>query len=423
MNNISERKDNILVFFISTLLFLFGSKGWIESNLVNIRVWIYLFFFMFFIMSYQNIFSYLTYAYKEKFRQVDFLIFFSLLIFFLIQKSISFEALSFIGLFLLISSHAFEADRRPYTFNLIFKGILYSSLVSLLGVYLGFFESLFFDSTLFHLYQGENYPNPVLAFFKEAFGIVLSSNSGFQISINYSAYILISCIGVLNLLNIQQPIKRVLKYLLFIGLVLTFAKVAYLFISIVITLHLIKGEGNIFKILSISSLAIAYLFLTHITLINSEALITDYKYYRLLIGNYLGMDFYLSLFAWLKVQAIDYIYQNNIASISLAEFKVLQTVTDPYYCPIGIDPHSLFFYSALTGGYLFAVLVLIKVFVNMLSFASLDVKKDKYFLSLLIVFFIESFIWDPNNTPVFWIVVLFCPFYKAYLSAFKMDFK
>ncbi|SVB06291.1 uncharacterized protein METZ01_LOCUS159145, partial [marine metagenome] len=68
-------------------------------------------------MSYQNIFSYLTYAYKEKFRQVDFLIFFSLLIFFLIQKSISFEALSFIGLFLLISSHAFEADRRPYTFN------------------------------------------------------------------------------------------------------------------------------------------------------------------------------------------------------------------------------------------------------------------------------------------------------------------
>ena len=414
MNNISERKDNILVFFISTLLFLFGSKGWIESNLVNIRVWIYLFFFLFFIMSYQNIFSYLTYAYKEKFRQVDFLIFFSLLIFLLIQKSISFQALSFIGLFLLISSHAFEADRRPYTFNLIFKGILYSSLVSLLGVYLGFFESLFFDSTLFHLYQGENYPNPVLAFFKEAFGIVLSSNSGFQISINYSAYILISCIGVLNLLNIQQPIKRVLKYLLFIGLVLTFAKVAYLFISIVITLHLIKGEGNIFKILSISSLAIAYLFLTHITLINSEALITDYKYYRLLIGNYLGMDFYLSLFAWLKVQAIDYIYQNNIASISLAGFKGTSG---------GIDPHSLFFYSALTGGYLFAVLVLIKVFVNMLRFASLDVKKDKYFLSLLIVFFIESFIWDPNNTPVFWIVVLFCPFYKAYLSAFKMDFK
>jgi len=414
MNNISERKDNILVFFISTLLFLFGSKGWIESNLVNIRVWIYLFFFLFFIMSYQNIFSYLTYAYKEKFRQVDFLIFFSLLIFFLIQKSISFEALSFIGLFLLISSHAFEADRRPYTFNLIFKGILYSSLVSLLGVYLGFFESLFFDSTLFHLYQGENYPNPVLAFFKEAFGIVLSSNSGFQISINYSAYILISCIGVLNLLNIQQPIKRVLKYLLFIGLVLTFAKVAYLFISIVITLHLIKGEGNIFKILSISSLAIAYLFLTHITLINSEALITDYKYYRLLIGNYLGMDFYLSLFAWLKVQAIDYIYQNNIASISLAGFKGTSG---------GIDPHSLFFYSALTGGYLFAALVLIKVFVNMLRFASLDVKKDKYFLSLLIVFFIESFIWDPNNTAVFWIVVLFCPFYKAYLSAFKMDFK
>jgi hypothetical protein len=414
MNNISERKDNILVFFISTLFFLFGSKGWIESNLVNIRVWIYLIFFLFFIMSYQNIFSYLTYAYKEKFREVDFLIFFSLLAFFLIQKSISFEALSFIGLFLLISSHAFEADRRPYTFNLIFKGILYSSLVSLLGVYLGFFESLFFDSTLFHLYQGENYPNPVLAFFKEAFGIVLSSNSGFQISINYSAYILISCIGVVNLLNIQQPIKRVLKYLLFIGLVLTFAKVAYLFISILITLHLIKGEGNIFKILSISSLAIAYLFLTHITLINSEALITDHKYYRLLIGNYLGMDFYLSLFAWLKVQAIDYIHQNNIASISLAGFKGASG---------GIDPHSLFFYSALTGGYLFAVLVLIKVFVNMLSFASLDVKKDKYFLSLLIVFFIESFVWDPNNTPVFWIVVLFCPFYKAYLSAFKMDFK
>ena len=414
MNNISERKDNILVFFISTLLFLFGSKGWIELNLVNIRVWIYLFFFLFFIMSYQNIFSYLTYAYKEKFRQVDFLIFFSLLVFFLIQESISFEALSFIGLFLLISSHASEADRRPYTFNLIFKGILYSSLVSLLGVYLGFFESLFFDSTLFHLYQGENYPNPVLAYFKEAFGIVLSSNSGFQISINYSAYILISCIGVLNLLNIQQPIKRVLKYLLFIGLVLTFAKVAYLFISIVITLHLIKGEGSIFKILSISSLAIAYLFLTHITLINSEALITDYKYYRLLIGNYLGMDFYLSLFAWLKVQAIDYIYQNNIASISLAGFKGTNG---------GIDPHSLFFYSALTGGYLFAVLVLIKGFVNMLSFASLEVKKDKYFLSLLIVFFVESFIWDPNNTPVFWIVVLFCPFYKAYLSAFKMDFK
>ena len=92
--------------------------------------------------------------------------------------------------------------------EILYFCIFFSGMMSLTGVYLGFLESsLFLDTSIFHQYQPPGYPNPTSDFLKKITGFSLSNHiSGFQTSINYSAYIIISCLGILNFMQYKNSI-------------------------------------------------------------------------------------------------------------------------------------------------------------------------------------------------------------------------
>ena len=87
-------------------------------------------------------------------------------------------------------------------------------MISLTGVYLGFLESIFLDTSIFHSYQAPGYPNPTSDYINKITGFSLSNLiSGFQAGANYSAYIIISCLGILNFIQYKTSLKKDFKSL------------------------------------------------------------------------------------------------------------------------------------------------------------------------------------------------------------------
>jgi hypothetical protein len=397
--------DYFLLIIGSILLFLFSSTLWFENYFFNTKPIIYIIFIIFIILNITNLFKYLLKVLRENFKNLDFFIIISILLHFLIQRRINYYGISFLALYVFISSlspYMRESNSRVY--KLILSCIFFSGMMSLTGVYLGFLESLFLDTGTFHQYQPPGYPNPTSDFLYKITGFSLSNHiSGFQISINYSAYIIISCLGVLNFMQYKTSLKKILRVFLIIGLILIQAKIGFLFMMILIVMHITKKFQRPVKFLLIFSICICYLLLTHITVIDSNSVIVSSKYYREFVFSFLNMDFYLSLFSWLKVISLKYLLSSNIFFTDLNGFFKLSE---------GNEPHSLFFSSSFFGGLIFASLVTIRLINNLSKYFLSNLERDIYFSTLLCVFCIESILWDSYDAPIFWLIILLSPYYK-----------
>jgi len=276
--------------------------------------------------------------------------------------------------------------------------------MTLAGVYLGFLESLFLDTNYLHKFQPPGHPNPISDLLYKITSFRLSNHiSGFQISINYSAYIIISCLGILNFLQYKPILKKILQVLLFVGLLLTQAKIGFLFITILLIMNITKKFQKPIRFLLIFSICISYLLLTHITIIDSNSPIVSEKYYREFIFSFMHMDFYLSLFSWLKILSLEYLFSSSIFLIDLSEFFKLSE---------GSEPHSLFFSSSIFGGLTFALLITLRLIKNLLKYFLSSIERDAYFSTLLCVFLVESIVWDSYDAPIFWLIILLGPYFN-----------
>jgi len=277
-------------------------------------------------------------------------------------------------------------------------------MISLTGVYLGLFESLFLDTGIFHSYQPPGYPNPTSDLLEKITGFRLSNLiSGFQLGWNYTAYIIISCLGILNFMQYKTSLKKILRVFLIVGLILTQAKIGFLFMMILIVMHMTKKFQRPVRFLLIFSICICYLLLTHITIIDSNSLIVSEKYYREYIFSFMHKDFYLSFFSWLKIVSSKYLFSSSIFLTDLNEFFKLSE---------GSEPHSLFFSSSFFGGLIFAFLVTMRLINNLSKYFLSNLERDIYFSTLLCVFCIESILWDSYDAPIFWLIILLSPYYK-----------
>ena len=400
------KATDYLLFVIGTvLLFFFSSTLWFETYFFNIKPIIYIIFFIFILLNTTNLFKYLLKVLRENFKNLDFFIIIAILLHFLIQRRINYYGISFLVLYVFINSlspYMRESSSRVY--KLILNCIFFSGMMSLTGVYLGFLESLFLDTNAFHQYQPAGYPNPTSDFLNKITGFSLSNHiSGFQTSINYSAYIIISCLGILNFMQYKTSLKKILRVSLIIGLILTQTKVGLLFLMILIVMNITTNFQNTLKFLLIFAICICYLFLTHITVVDSDSVIVSSQYYREFIFSFLNMDFYLSLFSWLKVISLKYLLSSNIIFTDLNNFFKLSD---------GYEPHSLFFSCSFFGGLFFAFFVFIRLIKNLSKYFLTNLYREIYFLITLCVFFVESFVWDSYDAPIFWLIILLCPYYK-----------
>ena len=168
---------------------------------------------------------------------------------------------------------------------------------------------------------------------------------------------------------------------------------------------------NTSKFLLIFAICICYLLLAHITIIDSNAVILSSKYYREFVFSFLNMDFYLSLFSWLKVISLKYLLSSNIFFTDLNNFLELSG---------GYEPHSLFFSCSFFGGLFFALLVFIRLIKNLSIYFLSNHYRDIYFSIALSVFFVESFLWDSYDTPIFWLIILLSPYFKNIVNNLKL---
>ena len=121
--------DYLFIFFGSLLLFLFSSLGWMEENFMNVKPAIYIIFFSFICLNSLNIFKYLKGIYLINIKNLDFYILLSIILFFIIQKEINLYAISFLSLYIFIStlySHSIES--RSFNLNIVLYCIFISGL-------------------------------------------------------------------------------------------------------------------------------------------------------------------------------------------------------------------------------------------------------------------------------------------------------
>jgi len=391
--------DYFYLFFGTLILFLFSSSGWFGTNLFNVKPAIYTIFIVFIFLNAVNLFKYSYFLLAENIKNLDFLIVSSIFIFFMLQGKINFYAVSFLTLYFFIRSiYKYSIYSKVNTLELIINCILISGIATTFGIYAGLIESIFFDTNFFHSYQPPGYPNPTSEIFKKLTGLNLSNHiAGFQVSINYSAYIIISCLGVLNLVNYNKSTIIFLKIFLFFALLLTQAKIGLLFIAVLLFLKILVNFKKNFKFVIISFIFFGYLLLTHLTIVESGTEILYTKYYREFAFNLFNSDFYLSLFSWLKLTSLDYSMSSDVSFAGLNDFLVLSNHT---------EPHSLFFSCIFIGGWAFAILLSIKLGLILFNYFFKTDNREIYFSAALCSFIVESIIWDSYDAPIFWLIVL-----------------
>ena len=391
--------DYFYLFFGTLLLFLFPSSEWLENHFINVKPAIYIIFISFIFLNIFNLFKYLNFLLKENLKNLDFLIIISIFIFFIDQGKINFYAISFLTLYFFIDSiYKYTIESKFNTLGLIINCILISGILAASGVYVGLIESVFFETSIFHAYQPPGYPNPTSEIIKKITGFNLSNRiSGFQTSTNYSAYVIIACLGVLSLAKYNKSTIIFLKIFFFFALFFTQAKIGFLYVAILLSLKIFANFHQNLKIALITFICFGYLFLTHLTIVEGATEIINTNYYRELAFNLFNFDFYISLFSWLKLISLDYLMSSDISSDGLNGFIGYANNT---------DPHSLFFSCIFIGGLAFAILLSIKLGLILFNYFFKNSKREIYFSALLCSFIVESIIWDSYDAPIFWLIVL-----------------
>lgn len=357
---------------------------------INIALIIYFLFFCLFFLFKNEVILYKKALFKNQLISIDFLILLSLLLHFIINRGVSMPGLSFAALFVLFSS--LGKSNTQNNKNIVVNSVMIAGFITVIGVLIGYAEALLGNPTIFQTIQPSNYPSPVF----NLFNTFLDTNwqyqiSGFQLSINYTAYMLIAALSLVDFMRGSRMIKMISSTVLIFALILSQAKVGFLFLALLI----IKKFYNFFYPFLIS-ISLGYLFLAHFTIIHSEVVIENMHYFRSKIFSIGDFDFYLSFFSWLKLSAFEYLhsvkwfYGNYYALLDL----------------ISADPHTFWISLVLISGPISTILVAIKFFKIEKKVRDARNTLPSIFYIGVYTLLIESLLWDAYDAPIFWIILL-----------------
>lgn len=381
-------------------MFLITSKGWINQKMgLDVTNIAYGLFAILSALNIPQIMNYLKYLLLNHFKILDTYIYISLFLYFLFKQEIQLQALSFLGIYIMFSSLSYTHNEKKY-YDEALQGFILLSFCTLVGVYFGVAEYFLFESEYFYAVKALDYPSAISALPIHA--------SGLQYSYNLTAYILMAALGILRLVNISSELRSVLVPIYLIALLLTQAKIVFLFIVLLITLELSKLCSNFIKGSLAFMACLGYLFFSHFLILSTNIEIESDKYYQELIFSFHGYEGYLSLFSWLKLETWNYLVSNNFLNISINDYQSVM---------LGYEPHFFLGSCILFGGLIFGFMISLRVLNNCcINFLLAMRANDIFFCSLSIVFLIESILWDAYDSPIFWIIVCLPTIYKKWLS-------
>jgi hypothetical protein len=279
----------------------------------------------------------------------------------------------------------------------MYLSIIITGVLTSIGVVIGVLEAIFLETNIFFKIKS-NYPG-FLPFDKHF--------SGFQYTYNYTAYLIIAALGLIGLLKNNNNLHKIFVFLFLFTLLLTQSKVSYLYIAL---LMVFSFKVNFFKdcryLLAIA-LSLGYLLLAHLTFkLHGSDLNLSY-YLREEKFMLFDVKAYSTLFLWLKEEFFQYIFTFNLNEISMSGY---QANTE------GTEPHSLLLSSYLFGGTIFSFLILYRLLMNFVNFLHNSHTYNAFFISSVLTILIESIIWDAYDSPIFWLIILLCPFFNKFME-------
>ena len=385
--------NNYVYHIALTLFFLvFSINGWVkETFAMNLNLLAGFLFFIALIKNIECIKVYISNLIVKNFNSLEFWILLSTSLYISINNAVFIEGVSFIALFVFFNSIILYG--KDNNLRGILLGCFISSIISMSGIIFGFIETICYQTNILSSVIPINYPNPILGIINGLFDMNwMYQISGFHLSINYAAYTMIAGMFLVNIF-LKKNIKRVIiSSLILTCLLLTNAKVAFLFLAL-FAINMINIKSKFYFSIFI---ALLYILLCHITMIHIGSEITDSKYYSIKILNIHNYDVYLSLFAYLKIQSLIHLMDMNFIDQSFNTFFLFS----------GHDPHSVFtsilFFAGPIGFFAFIVFLYERC-----SELKIDNHKNAYLLNVIfIIFATEAFVWDGFDSPIFWLFIL-----------------
>lgn len=394
---------NFLFTMIYSFFFIsFASKGFAEKFVgINLDVFVISLFLLIVVINTKNIYFYIANILFENYRSLEFWIISVSLIYLLLNPLGLLEGLSFLGLFILVNALFFKKD-ESYQTNIenFLRGGLISSIFFAVGILTGFTEYLFFDSSFLYNVKPLDYPNPLLNWFNEIFSTTYEAQiSGFNTGINYAAYVTIAGLLLINLIFKKSFVTYFISSILLLCLILTNAKVSIFFIILLLA-NLFKNRFSDILVLLLGCL---YILFCHLTFNLAYNEITDSTYFFKKVISFENIDIYLSLFSFLKLEAITYFLNEGIFNSSINGFISL----------VNQEPHSIFISILFFAGPITLILFILFLFRIIKIHRETYNSNDYLFNIVIVIFLVESIVWDGYDSPVFWMIILL-PKYKEY---------
>jgi len=297
------------------------------------------------------------------------------------SKEIGFFVILFFSFYLLFKLQ--DKKLNCYIFDLIiFSGIFIS-----VGVLIGLLEASLLSSKLFyHIYDGYAYVDQKYVY------------SGFGFNHNYSAYIIITAQSFL-FLSTSSLIKRFrvhLACLFFIALLVTSAKITFLFFALLLINYFFKDRFN--KNIITFILLTSYIFLCHMVIGFSGQYDFDAPHYTKIFFSFAGLDFIVGLYGYLKGAYFPFLVENMFLPMGLNEIKDF----------LLYEPHFFIYSLIIIGGFPLALFVLTFLATGIYkNYQNIEENYPKFFLCGLICIITETLVWDANDSLFFWVIVMY----------------
>ena len=294
------------------------------------------------------------------------------------------------GLFLTLFSliYLIFINRDSDLINLVTKLVIYSGVFMSVGVLIGLFESMFLSSKLFYFIT-DDYPS--ISDQKYIY-------SGFGFNQNYSAHIIIVALSFLFLSesNISRKLRNYLTLLFTLALLITGARIVFLFFSLIACNYFYKKRTNKYLI---SALLIAlYLLFTHIPIGLHGNYELGSSHYRELLFSIGNIDFILGNYGYMKLNYFAELKENLFFPVNLTE--ITQSLS--------YEPHSLIYSLIILGGFPLTLSVVVFLALGIFNnFSCIEQNYSKFYYCGLMSIITETFVWDAADSIFFWIIVLY----------------
>ena len=382
-------KNFFIYLVISGLPFYYFLREYGSSASIIYSITLALLFFICFFQDFQNHFTKRNFLNTPSFLEVLIL---CNILFVTIFLKLWDKNLILLFVILLITKNLFSQHSKE-NFSSNSNALIISALITGAGVALGFLELLFFDSHIFNQVMGFDYP------YSDGTNETILIN-GFFPSANSSAYCIVAGLAFTQYQNIfKGNSKYFLYFLLGTTLLLTKTKFGFLFTFSLLGIYFINNYSKSYLVFYLCSLALSYIFLSHIMIAPNGSYDYPSLHFRRLLFSVGSIDFILGNYGMFKVFSFEAISSNIFFPIGLSNFE------ETY----GGRPHFMIGGIIISGGLslaiflsLYLLIYLKKNFKNL----SILIKNNYLYSSALICFLVETVNWNFGNNIYFWAIIM-----------------